>query len=307
VLFKIGPVTIYSLGLLWALGALAGLWILRLELKRYSYDPEIAASVVFAAALAGLLGARLLFILEEWENFTQAPFEFLFSGAGFSWYGGLFSGALAAAWVFKKHKLPLAQAADMAAPALALGYGIGRIGCFLAGDATWGKVTDVPWAMAFPNAVAGWVDPLTGEPYPPGARVHPTQLYEFLQSLFVFGVLWRMRNRNYPQGTIFSLYLILAGSMRFTVEFSRANPIVALGMTEYQWISLALVILGIVLLSYRTKLIKEEKNMAKDPVCGMDVEEQKAAGTSQYKGTSYFFCSKSCKEKFDRNPEQYAK
>jgi phosphatidylglycerol:prolipoprotein diacylglycerol transferase len=173
VLFKIGPVTIYSLGFLWALGAFIAAGIVRLELKRYGYDPEIAGSVVFASAIAGLLGARLLFILEEWESFTQAPFEFLFSGAGFSWYGGLFSGAVAAAWVFKKHKLPLPQAADISAPALALGYGIGRIGCFLAGDATWGKVTEVPWGMAFPNAVAGWVDPLTGVPYLPGVRYIP--------------------------------------------------------------------------------------------------------------------------------------
>ena len=102
VLFKIGPITIYSLGLLWALGALAAVWILRLELKRYGYDPEIAASAVFAAAIAGLLGARLLFGFEEWETFTRAPFELLFSGAGFSWYGGFIAGALAAAWVFKK-------------------------------------------------------------------------------------------------------------------------------------------------------------------------------------------------------------
>ena len=147
VLFEIGPLTIYSLGVLWALAAFAAAFIVRLELKRYDYDPELAGSVVAAAALGGLLGARLLFILEEWESFTRAPFDFIFSGAGFSWYGGLFGGALAAAWVFKKHKLPLARAADIAAPALALGYGIGRIGCFLAGDATWGKVTDVPWAM----------------------------------------------------------------------------------------------------------------------------------------------------------------
>jgi phosphatidylglycerol:prolipoprotein diacylglycerol transferase len=307
VLFKIGPVTVYSLGLLWALGALAAVWILRLELRRYGDDPEVAASVVFAAAIAGLLGARLLFILEEWESFTQAPFEFLFSGAGFSWYGGLFGGALGAAGVFKKHKLPLPQATDISAPALALGYGIGRIGCFLAGDATWGKVTDVPWAMAFPNAVAGWIDPLTGMPYPPGVKVHPTQLYELVQSLIVSGILWSLRKRKYPHGTLFSLYLVLAGSMRFVVEFWRVNPVVGFGMTEYQWISLALVILGTGLLLYRTKLIKEEKSMAKDPVCGMDVEEQKAAGTSQYGGRSYFFCSKSCKEKFDRNPEQYAK
>ena len=259
VLFKIGPITVYSLGLLWALGALAALWILRLELKRYGYDPEVAGSVVFAAAIAGLLGARLLFILEEWENFRQAPFEFLFSGAGFSWYGGLLAGAVAAAWVFKKNNLPLPQAADISAPALALGYGIGRIGCFLAGDATWGKVTDVPWAMAFPNAVAGWADPLTGVPYPPGVKVHPTQLYELVQSLFVFAILWTLRKKSYPAGTIFYLYLVLAGSMRFIVEFWRANPIVGFGMTEYQWISLVLVILGVVLLSYQWMPARNEQ------------------------------------------------
>jgi phosphatidylglycerol:prolipoprotein diacylglycerol transferase len=251
VLFEIGPLTIYSLGVLWALAAFAAAFIVRLELKRYDYDPELAGSVVAAAALGGLLGARLLFILEEWESFTRAPFDFIFSGAGFSWYGGLVGGALAAAWVFQRNKLPLAQAADIAAPALALGYGIGRIGCFLAGDATWGKVSDVPWAMAFPNAVAGWADPLTGVPYPPGVRVHPTQLYELLQSLFVFTILWVLRKRDHPRGTIFHLYLILAGSMRFVVEFWRANPIVTLGMTEYQWISLALAVLGMGMFWYQ--------------------------------------------------------
>ena len=259
VLYKIGPVTVYSLGLFWALGALAAVWILRLELKRYGYDPEFAASVVFAAAIAGLLGARLLFILEEWDSFTQAPFEFLFSGAGFSWYGGLFFGALVATWVFKKQKLPLLRAADISAPALALAYGIGRIGCFLAGDATWGKVTDVPWAMAFPNAIAGWADPLTGMLYLPGVKVHPTQLYELVQSLIVFGILWSLRKRKYPHGTLFSFYLVFAGSMRFVVEFWRVNPVVGFGMTEYQWISLALVILGTGLLFYRMKFSKEEK------------------------------------------------
>jgi prolipoprotein diacylglyceryl transferase len=269
--------------------------------------PRLLVALSSLPPSRGLLGARLLFILEEWESFTQAPFELLFSGAGFSWYGGLFAGAVATAWIFKKHNLPLPQAADISAPALALAYGIGRIGCFLAGDATWGKVSDVPWAMAFPDAVAGWADPLTGMPYPPGVRVHPTQLYELLQSLFVFGVLWRLRKRNYRPGTSFYLYLILAGSMRFIVEFWRVNPAVGFGMTEYQWISLALVILGTGLLFYRMKFNKEEKKMAKDPVCGMNVEEQKAAGTSQYGGRSYFFCSKSCKEKFDQNPEQYAK
>jgi phosphatidylglycerol:prolipoprotein diacylglycerol transferase len=248
VLFKIGPLTLYSLGLLWALAAFVAAWILRLELKRYGYNPELAASIVLAGAIAGLIGARFLFILEEWDSFKHAPASFLVTGAGFSWYGGLLGGGLAASWVFKRHRVPLPKAADISAPALTLGYGIGRIGCFLAGDATWGKVTDVPWAMAFPNAVAGWIDPVTGAPYPPGVKVHPTQLYELIQSLFVFGILWTLRKKPYPDGTIFSLYLVLAGSMRFIVEFWRANPVVGLGMTEYQWISLTLILLGTYLL-----------------------------------------------------------
>jgi phosphatidylglycerol:prolipoprotein diacylglycerol transferase len=107
--------------------------------------------------------------------------------------------------------------------------------------------------MAFPKAVSGWADPVAGVPYPPGVRVHPTQLYELVQSLFVFAILWTLRKRPYPPGTIFCIYLVLAGSMRFIVEFWRANPIVRLGMTEYQWISLALVILGTGLLCYQRK------------------------------------------------------
>ncbi len=163
------------------------------------------------------------------------------------------SGALAAAWVFKKNKVPLAGGADMSAPALALGYGIERIGCFLAGDATWGKVSDVAWAMAFSNAMAGWANPLTGVPYPPGVRVHPTQIYELVQSLVVFVLLWSLRKRHFPPGTIFYLYLVLAGSMRFIVEFWRVNPVIGFGLTEYQWISLALIIVGTGLLCHQWK------------------------------------------------------
>ena len=245
VLFKIGPFTIYSLGLLWALGALCASWVAQLELKRYRLNPDLASSMVVAAAAGGLAGARLLLILEEWNSFLRSPWDFIFSGAGFSWHGGLIGGALAVTWVVRRHRIPWLKAADISAPAAALGYGIGRIGCFLAGDATWGKVTDVPWAMAFPNAVFGWVDPLTGLPYPPGVRVHPTQIYELVQSLIVFGILWPLRSKGYREGTIFWLYLILAGLMRFLVEFWRVNPVGALRMTEYQWISIVLVALGL--------------------------------------------------------------
>jgi phosphatidylglycerol---prolipoprotein diacylglyceryl transferase len=245
ILFEIGPLTIYSLGIFWALGALAAAWIMQLELKRYGYDSELAGTVVITAAIGGLIGARLLFIIEEWAHFVRAPLSFLLSGSGFSWFGGLLVGGLTTAWSFKKYRLPFWEAADMSAPSLALAYGVGRIGCFLAGDATWGKVSDVPWAMAFPNAVAGWADPLTGVPYPPGVGVHPTQLYEFVQSLIVFAILWWVRKRSHPPGVIFYLYLILAGSMRFVVEFWRVNPVVGAGLTEYQWMSAILIAIGI--------------------------------------------------------------
>jgi phosphatidylglycerol---prolipoprotein diacylglyceryl transferase len=245
VLFQNGPFTIYSLGVLWALAAICAGYVVRLELKRYRLDPELASSMVFAAAAGGLVGARLLLILEEWNDFLHSPWNFIFSGAGFSWYGGLIGGTIAVTWWVRQRSIPWLKAADIAAPALALGYGVGRIGCFLAGDATWGKITDMPWGLAFPNAVAGWVDPLSGVPYPQGVRVHPTQLYEVVQSLLVFSVLWILRKRHYPHATIFWLYLVLAGSMRFLVEFWRANPVVGLGMSEYQWISLAVVAVGL--------------------------------------------------------------
>ena len=164
VLFQIGPLTIYSLGVFWALGALCASWVVQVELKRYRLNPDLASSMVVAAAAGGLAGARLLLILEEWSSFIRSPWGFIFSGAGFSWYGGLIGGALAVTWVVQRNAIPWLKAADISAPAAALGYGIGRIGCFLAGDATWGKVTDVPWAMAFPNAVCGWGDPLTRLP-----------------------------------------------------------------------------------------------------------------------------------------------
>ena len=258
VLFQIGPLTIYSLGVFWALGAVCAAYVVRLQLKRHRLDPELASSMVFAAAIGGIIGARLLFILEEWNDFLRSPWNFIFAGAGFSWYGGLIGGIIAVTWLVRRHRIPWLKAADVSAPALALAYGVGRIGCFLAGDATWGKITDVPWGMAFPNAVSGWVDPLTGVPYPAGVRVHPTQIYELIQSFIVFGILWPLRNKGYPNGTIFWLYLILAGSMRFLVEFWRANPVIGLGMTEYQWISLTLALLGGYLF-YRQSLWSAER------------------------------------------------
>ena len=251
ILFKVGPLTIYSFGTLMALAALTAGWIVQLELKRYRYPADLASSMVMAAAVGGLVGARLFFIFEDWQSFVRSPLHFIFAGAGFTWYGGLLGGALAVTWLVRRKQIAWLDAADIAAPALALAYGIGRIGCHVAGDGDWGPVTTVPWGVAYTNAIIGWVDPLTGVPYPPGVRVHPAPIYELIQSVIVFGILWSVRKKGYPKGTIFWLYLLLAGLMRFVVEFWRVNTILALGLTQAQWISLILILVGISLICIR--------------------------------------------------------
>ncbi|MEX0803033.1 MAG: prolipoprotein diacylglyceryl transferase family protein [Candidatus Binatia bacterium] len=254
ILFQIGPITIYSFGALMALAALSAAWVVHAELKRREYDPELASTMVFAAAIGGLIGARVLFILGDWSHFLSSPSSYILTGAGFTWYGGLLGGAAAVSWVARKNKIPWLIAADIAAPALAIAYGVGRLGCHIAGDGDWGAITDVPWGVAYTNAIIGWVDPMTGVPYPPGVRVHPTPIYEFLQSLIIFGILWSIRTRGFAPGTIAWLYLVMAGFARFIVEFWRVNPILAFGLSEAQWISLFLMAIGLLMLiSRRTR------------------------------------------------------
>lgn len=251
ILFQLGPITIYSFGALMALAALVAAWVVHAELKRRGLNSELASSFVFAAAIGGLVGARVLFILEDWSNFLAAPMNYIFTGAGFTWYGGFLGGALAVSWVAKKNKILWLVAADIGAPALAIAYGVGRLGCHFAGDGDWGSVTDVAWGVAYTDAIIGWVDPNTGISYPPGARVHPTPIYEFIESVIVFGILWSLRTKNYAPGTMTWLYLILSGCARFLVEFWRINPPLAFGLSEAQLFSLALMAIGLILLTVR--------------------------------------------------------
>ena len=251
ILFQIGPLTVYSFGAFMALAAVAAAWVVANELKRRGYNTDLASTIVFAAAIGGLIGARLLFIIEEWQRFLAAPWRYIFTGAGFTWYGGFCGGAIGVSWVLNKNKIPWLIGADIAAPALALAYGVGRIGCHVAGDGDWGTVTDVPWGVAYTHAIVGWADPNTGVPYPPGVRVHPTPIYEFIEGVIVFGILWSLRKKSLAPGTIAWLYLILAGLARFVVEFWRINPQIGFGLSEAQWISLLLIGFGSALLVVR--------------------------------------------------------
>ena len=252
ILFQLGPLTIYSFGAFMALAALAAAWVVKCELKRRGYDPELASTLVFAAAFGGLVGARLLFIVEEWQGFLAAPMNYIFTGAGFTWYGGFFGGVAAVSWVLRKNKIPWLVGADMTVPALALAYGVGRLGCHFAGDGDWGAVTTVPWGVAYTKAIVGWADPTTGIPYASGRsssiRRRSMSFSRVCSSLRFSG---RCARKGLAAGTIAWLYLILAGLMRFIVEFWRINPSLGFGFSEAQWFSLLLVAVGVVMLVLR--------------------------------------------------------
>jgi len=250
IVLRLGPLTIYSYGLMMAIAFLTAGYLTGKELSRKGYDGELASTMVLWAAVGGLVGARILAIVDDWSGFVSDPFHAVFSGSGFVFYGGLIGGLIAVSWTIRRHALPWLITVDCIAPGLVLAQGIGRIGCQLAGDGDWGTETTLPWGMAYPNAIVGWS-------YPPGVRVHPAPLYEFLAYALVFGVLWSIRKRKLPDGTIFWLYLVMAPIARFLIEFVRINPPVLFGLSQSQLISVGLVMIGSwKLLSARTPTVQ---------------------------------------------------
>ena len=246
IIVQFGPLTIYSYGLMMAIAFLVGGWLTGRELTRKGFNGDLASSIVLYAAVGGLLGARLLALIADPSALATHPLRAIFSGAGFVWYGGLIGGFVAVSWSIRRHGLPWASTVDSIAPGLALAHAIGRLGCQLAGDGDWGRETTLPWGMAYPNAIVGW-------DYPPGVRVHPTPLYEFVAYTAVFLFLWSIRTRPLRDGTLFWLYLILACGARFAIEFIRINPPFALGLTQAQVTSLALVAIGAAQLVVRSR------------------------------------------------------
>lgn len=237
VLLELGPVTIYSFGAMMALGFLVAGHLTSKELERKGLNAQLGSALVFWAALGGLVFSRLWAIVEDWRTLLHDPWGVIFSGAGFVWYGGLIGGTLGVTWVVRRHSLPWLQVVDSAAPGLALGQAIGRIGCQLAGDGDWGSVSDLPWAMAYPRAIVGW-------PHPEGIRVHPTPLYECVAYVLVFVALWSGRKHPRADGSLFWWYLVLAPAARFVIEFVRINPPVLLNLTAAQLFSGALIVTG---------------------------------------------------------------
>lgn len=256
-LFKIGPFTVHSFGMMMATGFIIASWILTKELTRKGYQPNLGSTITLFAVIFGVIGAKLLFLIEDWEHFILNPIGEAFSPGGLTWYGG-FILATFTIWLYtKKKKISFLKICDSAAPALMIGYGIARIGCHLAGDGDYGIPTGLPWGAVYSNgtyppALAFRDFPEIVENYgvngivPNDITVHPTSIYEFFSSIILFIILWKVRKKNFADGTIFMFYLILCGISRFTVEFIRLNPRILFGLSEAQLISIVLIIFGII-------------------------------------------------------------
>lgn len=230
----IGPLTLQTFGLMFALAFLGAGALIGKRLAELGKPVDWAYEMGFAALLGGIVGSRVYFLVQNWSSVKHDLLANIFSGSGLVWYGGAIGGALAVLlWAWYRDFVGL-RLLDLAAPALALGYAIGRCGCQLSGDGDYGKPWNGPWAMSYPNGTV-----------PTERTVHPTPVYETLAMGLGAWVLWQLRDR-FRTGVLFAAYLIYAGTERFLVEFIRRNHAVALGLTAAQLESLAMMLIGAV-------------------------------------------------------------
>ncbi len=281
-LFKIGPFTVYSYGLMLGIAFIIASYILTKEFERKNLNPNAATEITLLAIVFGIIGSKLLDLIENWHAFINDPL-IAFSPGGLTFYGGLILATIAIYIYIRKKKYSFLYITDGVAPSLILAYGIGRIGCQLAGDGDYGIPTSLPWGMKYAN---GTVKPheilgtfyqnhpalavkdhfyqlssqVVGQDHY-GAitkfdeviRLHPTPIYEFLACVIIFFILWKLRKKDWPDGKLFMVYLMFAGIERFTVEFIRLNPRLLFGLSEAQLISIVLMAVGLAGYIYLTK------------------------------------------------------
>ena len=250
--FHLGPIAVHWYGIMYLIGLLGGWCLLALRLK-YSPFPRgftvnQLSDILFYAALGIILGGRVGYIIfYAWSEFTSNPLIlFRIWQGGMSFHGGLI-GVILALWLYaRKIGKSLGDITDFIAPVVPIGLGAGRIGNFINGE-LWGRITDVPWAMVFPEA----------GPFPR----HPSQLYEFaLEGVVLFVILWFFSQKQRPRWAVSGLFLVGYGCVRFLIEFFR-EPDVQIGYIAFGWLtkgqllSLPMIILGLFLLvlSYKRK------------------------------------------------------
>jgi phosphatidylglycerol:prolipoprotein diacylglycerol transferase len=227
--------------MLW-LAAVVGAMVVDRAFKRAGITAD-AVGMVTIAVVAGIVGAKLWHVLDSPAEFRAIGWGVLWDNAGFAWYGGLIFGITALVVQGWWAKIGALRTLDLAAPAAAIGYGIGRIGCFLSGDGCYGieikpvhllGFTFTPWGIAFPHGLEPIVVP-----------VYPTPLYEFAAGLLIGWWLWQRCGKPHGMGAILGQYLALSGLARFLVEFIRRNPKVLWGLSNAQLASAGAILVGI--------------------------------------------------------------
>lgn len=259
-LFELGPITVYTYGVLLALAYLAGLKLAMVRAQARGLDGNRVLDLGIYIIISALVGAKLLLLVTDYRTFARDPRELLtLARSGGVFYGGLILAVSVALWYIRKIGLPLWTTCDVFAPGIALGHVVGRFGCFFAG-CCYGKPTRAPWGITFtdPFAAANVGTPL-------GVPLHPTQLYEAGAELLILLVLLGTERKGRPfPGRTFWLYMLLYAVSRFFIEFYRGDERGAVGMfSTSQFISLLLVPLAIAMLVYLSRLVAPEPKRAR--------------------------------------------
>jgi phosphatidylglycerol---prolipoprotein diacylglyceryl transferase len=241
----LGHFNLPTFGLMLWLAAVAGAFMMDRGFRRSRISAD-AVGMVAVAVVLGIVGAKLWHVVDTPSEFRDIGWKVLWDSAGFAWFGGLVFGISALLVQGWRSKIGPLRTLDLAAPAAAIGYGIGRIGCFLSGDGCYGLETNLkfPWGMSFPNGI---------EPTPYGVRVFPTPLYEFAAGLLIGWWLWRRAVKPHATGTIVGYYLVLSGIARFLVEIIRRNPHVLWGLSNAQLASVGSIVVGAALIFWASR------------------------------------------------------
>ncbi|HEX4229101.1 MAG TPA: prolipoprotein diacylglyceryl transferase [Bryobacteraceae bacterium] len=256
-LISIGSFSIPTYGVLVALGFLAGLWIATKLARRIGLPSEKVTNLAVYCAMGGILGAKLFMFLFDFGYYWNNPGQ-IFSletlQAAGVFHGGFLVAFIVAALYIRHEKLPLAATMDAFAPGIALGHSIGRVGCFAAG-CCWGKPCHLPWAVVFHSDAAA--------PVPLNIPLHPAQLYESAANLLIFGILYRLFNRQHRAGEVIGFYLVLYSTARFIIEFYREHEQPLVGpFSLTQWLALGFLALGaVILIKVRTGHSASEPNL----------------------------------------------
>jgi phosphatidylglycerol---prolipoprotein diacylglyceryl transferase len=256
-LFSIGPITVYSYGVLLAASYLLGLRLAMARARTWGLDSNRVLDLGIYIIIAALIGAKLLLLIVDFDQFRQSPVEILsLARSGGVFYGGLILAVLVAFWYISRHNLPFWTTCDVFAPGIALGHVTGRLGCFAAG-CCYGRPTTLPWGITFHNPLAA-----ANVGTPLGVPLHPTQLYESGAELLILAVLLTTERRGKQySGRTFWLYMLLYAISRFIIEFYRGDPRGEMfGLSTSQVISLVLAPLSLAMLIWLSRQSPETPN-----------------------------------------------